>query len=121
HLGTTILVRRSATESALPSKAPAKSCRGAVSRVRNDNLTTLRHYSLSGGLLQSYLIEPFHIKVGEQSSDSPSLLWQSHPPQPPLRSSVPFWPSPPLAQDFYASDRVFPCPRWLLLSQHASL
>jgi hypothetical protein len=53
HLGTAILVRRSATESALPSKAPAKSCRGAVSRVRKDNLTTLRHYSLSGGLLQN--------------------------------------------------------------------
>src|SRR5256714_3379523 len=34
---------------------------------------------------------------------SPSLLCQSLPPQPPLRSSVPFWPSPPLAQ---VSDRA---------------
>jgi hypothetical protein len=30
---------------------------------------------------QFYLIEPFHIKVGEQNSDSPFLLWQSHSPQ----------------------------------------
>lgn len=52
------------------------------------------------------LHQPTHIKVGEHSSDSPSLLWQSHPQQPPLCSSVPFQSLLPPAQDFYASDHV---------------
>jgi hypothetical protein len=43
-----------------------------------------------------------------------------------LRSSALLWPTLILAHlslmlDSCASDRVFPCPRWLVLSQHASL
>jgi hypothetical protein len=49
-------------------------------------------YSNKSQRLREYscLIKPIHIKVKERSSNLPSLLRQSHPPQPLLRSSMPF-------------------------------
>ena len=56
------------------------------SLLYSNRLRRLRDYSR--------LIKPIHIKLGEQSSNPPSLLRQ--------------WPSLPLAQGFYAFDHVFP-------------
>jgi hypothetical protein len=66
------------------------------------------------------------VQAEEVGNDAPSLVRKPHLPIPMLRSFAPLWPLLTLAylpftHDSCASDHFFPCPRWVVHSQHASL